>query len=252
MSDDIFSQTKGAGDDDAASRSVVADLVGEGKKFQTIEDLAKGKLEADQFIEQLQNENKLARQQLTELEEKKIKERSVSELVDAVKNANKTATEEGNQPISEESLSNMVREIMQGEHEAQTRATNRARAQKAVLDKVNGDVEAAKSYLAESAKALNMSVDDLQSLSETSPSAFLKLVDSAPSTGSQSASALHSGKNTMSMEGSAPQDVVDGHRTKHYYNKLKEQLGPAKYWNDTKIQYQYAQDAAALGDRFNQ
>lgn len=252
MSDDIFSQTKGAGNDAAATRSLVAELVGEGKKFSTIEDLAKGKLESDQFIEQLQNENRLARQQLEELEAKKAKEASVSELINAVKNANKTAEAEGNQPISEESLSKMVREIMQGEHEAQTRATNRARAQKAVLEKVNGNVEAAKSYLAESAKSLNMSVSDLESLSETSPSAFLKLVDSVPTTGSQSSSALHSGRNTMSMEGSAKQDVIDGHHTKHYYNKLKAEIGAAKYWNDTKIQGQYAKDAMALGDRFNQ
>ena len=44
---------------------------------------------------------------------------------------------------------------------------------------------------------------------------------------------------------------VDGHRTKAYYTKLKAELGPAKYWRDTKIQGAYHKDAMALGDRFN-
>ena len=252
MSDDVFSQTEGAGSDEAAERSLLPELVGEGKKFATVEELAKGKLEADRFIEQLQNENKLARQQLTELESQKIKAASVNDLVDAVKNANKQATEEGNQPISEDRLSKMVREIMDGEYEAQTRAENRARANKAVLDKVQGDVEAARSYIAEKAKELNMNVEQLTSLSESSPSAFLKLIDSKPNTGTPSASGIPNAVNTGALEGHAKQEVIDGHHTKAYYDRLKKDLGPAKYWNDTKIQGQYMRDAAALGDRFNQ
>ncbi len=250
MSDDIFSQDKG--NEGAPTDNVVAQLVGEGKKFATIEDLAKGKQEADQFIEQLQNENKLAREQLTELESRKAKEASVADLVDAVKKANEQATEEGDQPISEDRLSTMVREIMEGEHEAQTRADNRARANKAVLDKVQGDVEAAKSYVAERAKELNMSVENLETLSENSPSAFLKLIEAEPNTGSQSSTALPNAANSQTFESTIKQDVIDGHHTKAYYEKLKAELGPAKYWNDSKIQGQYTKDAMALGDRFNQ
>lgn len=252
MSDDVFAKTTGAGDDAAAQRSTLAELVGEGKKFATIEDLAKGKLESDQFIEQLQNENKLVREQMAELEAKKVKEHTVADLVDAVKQANKQATEEGNQPISEDRLSTMVREIMEGELEAQTRAENRSRANKAVLDKVNGDVEAARSYVAERAKELGMSVENLEVLSESSPSAFLKLIGQEPHTGSQSTAGIHNTANTARLEGTAKQDVIDGHHTKHYYDKLKAELGPAKYWNDTKIQAQYLKDATALADRFNQ
>ena len=251
MSEDVFGKTDDQSEGESNDNPLLQ-LVGDGKKFATVDELARGKLEADQFIEQLQNENKLAREQLTELESKKAKEASVADLVDAVKNANKQATEEGNQPISEDRLSTMVREIMEGESEAQTRATNRARANKAVLDKVSGDVEAAKSYVAEKAKELNMSVDNLQALSEESPSAFLKLIGSEPNTGSQSAASLPGAANSGSFESGAKQDVVDGVHTKHYYDKLKADLGPAKYWNNTKIQAQYLKDATALGDRFNQ
>lgn len=251
MSDDVFSQTEGAGNDDAGNASAVAELVGEGKKFATIEELAKGKLEADAFIEQLQNENKLTRQQIAELEQKKAKEASVADLVDAVKQANSKADEEGNQPISEDALSKMVREIMEGESEAQTKASNRAKANKAVLDKVDGDVEAAKSYVAEKAKELGTSVERLQTLSEDSPTAFLKLIEAQPNTGSQSTSALP-GNQSASFDSRVPQMEIDGHKTKAYYDKLKQDIGPAKYWNDTKIQAAYLKDATALSDRFNQ
>jgi len=252
MSDDVFAQTEGAGDDDAGTRSYVADLVGEGKKFQTVDELAKGKLEADQFIEQLKKENALVREQMAELESKKVKETSVNDLMEAIKKTNAQAEAEGNQPISEEALRKTVGEIMEGRLEEQTRAENRARANKAVLDKVQGDVEAARSYVAERAKELGMSVERLQTLSEDSPSAFLKLIDSKPTSGSQSTAAIHGAANTANFEGRAKQDVIDGHHTKHYYDRLKADLGPAKYWNDTKIQAQYMKDATALGDRFNQ
>jgi hypothetical protein len=43
---------------------------------------------------------------------------------------------------------------------------------------------------------------------------------------------------------------IDGHKSKAYYAKLKAEIGPAKYWNDIKIQGQYAKDAMALRERF--
>lgn len=252
MTDDVFSQTTGAGSDEAATRSGVAELVGEGKKFATIEELANGKLEADRFIEQLKRENQMMSEQMAELEAKKTKEYAVSDLMDAIKKANKQAEAEGNPPISEDDLRKTVGEIMDGRLAEQTRAENRARANKAVLDKVNGDVEAAKSYVAERAKELGMSVENLQRLSEDSPSAFQRLIDVKPTSGSQSVSAIDGAANTASFDSRAPQMEIDGHHTKAYYEKLKADLGPAKYWNDTKIRAQYTKDAMALGERFNQ
>ena len=248
MSDDIFVQTTDA---EGNVDNPLTSLVGSGKKFATAEELARGKLEADKHISQLEGELKLMREEMAKIEGQKVKEHTITDLMDAIKNANKQADPEGNHPISEEDLRKTVSEIMEGRLEEQTRLENRARANKAVLDKVNGDVEAAKSYVAERAKELIMSVEDLQSLSERSPSAFLKLIGSEPKPGSPGVSSLH-GANTATIEGSSPQMEIDGHRTKAYYSKLKEELGPQKYWMDTKIQSQYMKDSIALGDRFNQ
>ena len=54
MSDDAFSTNTPTGD---TNPSPLAELVGDGKKFQTVEDLAKGKQESDAFIVKLQDEN---------------------------------------------------------------------------------------------------------------------------------------------------------------------------------------------------
>jgi hypothetical protein len=242
MSDDLFSQ------DPVESGSLVEQLVGEGKKFATIEDLAKGKLEADKFIEQLETENKLTREQMIEVEAAKDKQATIAELIQTVKDANKQDPE-GNNQMSEEDLSKKIRDILQGEKVLSTREANRQRAVQAVLDKMKGDVEAAKSYVAEQGKKLGMSVEDLRTLSETSPDAFHRLMETNPST--VATQGITSIQGVSQPTGTSPH-IVDGHRTKAYYNALKKEMGTAKYWQDSKIQGQYTQDAVALGSRFNQ
>ena len=254
MSDDVFAQTEGKeveGTTSTVETSPLADLVGDDKKFKTLDDLAKGKLESDKFIEQLQGELKQTREQMAELEEAASKKATVSDLVDAVKKANKKVDEDGNQPISEEQLKTMVADIMDGRTEAQTRASNFRQANQSVLDKFNGDVEAARAYTAERAKQLGLTTDKLKSLGEESPSAFRQLMDVKPSTGSQSVTGIPE-VNVERGSNPAQQMVIDGHHTKAYYDNLKKELGPSKYWNDTKIQGAYFKDAQALGDRFNQ
>lgn len=247
MTDDVFSQTEGVDE----GGNPLNELVGDGKKFATLDELAKGKLESDKFIDQLQGELKTVREQMAELEDAASKKATVSELVKAVENANKKVESEGNQPISEEQLQRMVADIMDGRTEAQTRASNYQQANQSVLDKFNGDVEAARTYTAERAKQLGISVEKLKSLGEDSPSAFRQLMDVKPSTGSLGVTSVPE-VNVERGAGPARQEVVDGHHTKAYYDKLKAEMGPSKYWNDTKIQGQYFKDATALGDRFNQ
>ena len=254
MTDDVFSQTEGKeveGTVSTVTTSPLAELVGEDKKFKSIDDLAKGKLEADQHIGQLEGEMKLLREQMAELEEAASKKATVSDLVDAVKTANKRVDTEGNQRISEEQLQQMVESIMEGRHEKQTRLANFQQANKSVLDKFNGDVEAARAYTAERAKQLGLTTDKLRSLGEESPSAFKQLMETQPSTGAQGVTGIPEvhvdrGVNQHS------QMVIDGHRTKAYYDNLKREMGPSKYWNDTKIQGAYFKDAQALGARFNE
>lgn len=252
MTDDVFSQTEGKEVEGATSTvttTPLVELVGDDKKFKTLDDLAQGKLEADKHITQLEGELKLVREQMAELEDAASKKATVSDLVKAVENANKKVDAEGNHPVSNEQLQEMVESIMDGRHETQTRAANYQQANQSVLDKFNGDVEAARAYTAERAKQLGMNTNELKALGEKSPSAFRQLMDVKPSTGSQGVAALPEALVGQGVP--LAETVVDGHHTKAYYDKLKTEMGPSKYWNDTKVQGQYFKDAVALGDRFD-
>jgi hypothetical protein len=250
MSDDVFAQTEGR---ESGDTNPFQELVGEGRKFQTAEELARGKLEADKFIEQLKEELKMTREQMVTLEEKASKRETVTDLVEAVKNANTRQHEGESQTnqISEDKLQEMVASIMDGRHEKQTRLANYQQANQSVLDKFEGDIEAARAYTAERARQLGMNAEQLKALGEESPSAFKQLMESSQGTGSQGVTGLPESR-TSGPSHDYRKEVVDGHHTKAYYDKLKVELGPAKYWNDTKIQGNYMKDAQALGDRFNQ
>lgn len=233
-----------------SSKDILSELVGEGKKFADVNELAKGKQEADSFIEQIQTENKQIREALAKLESQSDQTSKIEELIASVRSAKEPqVTEESNHPLSEDDLSNKIKEIMQGESQQATAAENRSRSNSLVLGKVNGDVEAAKTYVAERAKQLGMSAKDLGELSERSPHAFAKLIDVDPSTASRSTSQLPS-SGQVNSQVNQPMEV-EGHKTKAYYDNLKKEMGPNKYWNNVKIQGQYTKDAMALGDRFN-
>lgn len=243
---DVFTPETKEGENE----SLVEKLVGEDKKFKTTEDLAKGKLEADTFIEQLKEEVKIAREKLGELEEGKNKDDKIAELLEEVRKSQKQGQEGGDTKLSEEDLSKKIKEIMQGESAAATARKNRDLVNQAVLAKVDGNVEAARTYVSERAKQLGMTPEGLAELGEKSPEAFIKLIDGDPSTVKQGVVTLPD-QSRHGQDGSTVYEI-DGHKTKAYYDKLKKDMGPAKYWNDVKVQGAYAKDAMALAERFNQ
>ena len=240
---DMFSSDQGT------KESTLDSLVGDGKKFADANELAKGKQEADSFIEQLQGELKGVREDLSTLESKSEKSQTVADLIKAVQESQQQEPGDNNQ-MSEEDLSNKIKDIMQGVSDTSTKAQNLDKGKTLVLKKVNGDIEAAKVFVAERAKQLSMTTDALTALSEVSPDAFAKLIDIDPSTVTKSITTLD-GTNTATLDAASPQTLVDGHNTKAYYDALKKEMGIGKYWSDTKVQNQYFKDAEALGDRFN-
>lgn len=246
MTEDIFSKTGDeAGNEDAS----LATLVGEDKKFKTVEDLAKGKIESDAFIEQLKEEVKIARENTAKLEQKGSQQDQITELLKTVRDHQKQGNEGDDNQVTDEDLSKRIKTIMQGESEAATATQNRQAANEAVLLMHKGDVKAAKAYVAGKAESLGITPEGLATLSETSPSAFIKLMEVDPSTVQKGIAPL---ANVDTGGGDlGPVKEVEGHKTKAYYDALKAEIGPAKYWNDPKIQGQYAKDAMFLRERFN-
>jgi len=252
MSDDVFSQTQGNEEQPQVldTESYVAALVGEDKKFKSIEDLAKGKIEADNHLKQLEGELATLRQAMAEKETEADKSATAATLIEAIKQATQAQSEEGeDQTLPKETLEQMVRSIIDSKSTEETRKTNYREANQFVLDKFKGDVEAARTYTAERAKQLGMDIETLKALGEESPAAFKRLIQSEQSTGSQSVSGLP--ETHIESRATNQPMMIDGHHTRAYYNQLKQEVGAGKFWTDHKIQGQMYKDQMALGDRFN-
>jgi hypothetical protein len=235
-------------DQSEATTSALEELVGEGKKFADPEALAKGKLESDNFIEQLKREKQEALDALAEVQKEGDKGKTLADLVEAVK-ASQNSEDGDNQPMSEEDFQEKVRTIVKGDLEEATRESNRDVGNALVLQKVGGNVEAAKLLVAERAKALNTTPAKLRELSEESPELFAKAMELDTSTAPKGAAQLPN-VNQPNLDPVIVEEV-DGHKTKAYYDRMKKEMGVVKYLDDHTLQNQLMADAIALGERFN-
>lgn len=250
MAEDVF-----ATDPSGTKESVLDTLVGEGKKFESAEALAAGKLAADNHISTIEQENAALKEQLVRSTAEDQKAAQVKELLDAVKAGAAKPNEgsEGDKTMSQEELTEIVKNALQDEKSAETKAANRARGNALVLEKMEGNVEAARVLVAERAKALGMSVDALAELSESSPDAFATLVrgtdeSTANSNGSLSVIPNH---NTDVLNNQPATLEVDGFKTKAWFDAQRKEMGVNKYLNDQVVQGELIKSINGLGERFN-
>lgn len=231
--------------------SALEELVGEGKKFADAEALAKGKLESDNFIEQLKKEKQEALEAYDAAKKEAGKQATIADLIKEIRNETQQSPDRGNQSLSDEDFQEKVRSIVRGDLDSDRRNANRERGNELVLRKVDGNVEAAKAFVAERAKELGTTPSKLRELSEESPAAFAKVMELGTSTAPASIASLQdSGVNTQNLN-SAKVEEVQGHKTKAYYDRMKKEMGVRKYLDDHKLQNKMMEDAIALGERFN-
>lgn len=247
MAEDVF-----AGDQ--TSVSVLDTLVGEGKKFDNVEALAQGKAKSDVHIATIEQENAALKEQLARNTSDDDKATQVKELLAAVKAQAEKKDEgsEGDKTMSQEELTDIVKDIYQDEKSAETKAANRARGNALVLGKVEGNVEAARILVAERAQAVGMTVQALAELSESSPDAFATLVGVGDSTASSNGSLQqlpHQSIDALNQQG--PVLEVDGFKTKAWFDVQRKELGAGKYVNSPAIQNELVRSMNGLGERFN-
>lgn len=244
MSDDVFAS-------DQPSVSVLDTLVGEGKKFDSVEALAKGKAESDAHIARVEQENADMKARLEALETAKAKGENMTEVLEAIKTATYKESSEGGQTMSTEELEQLVRNVVTDSEKAATKASNRQTGNKLVLDLVDGNVEAARQLVTERAAALGMSPTALAALSETSPSAFAELLHQDKSTASSGSTATLKGVNMDAIGHSSAPLEVDGFKTKAYFDAQKREMGHVKWLNNSAQQREFARSMNGLGERFN-
>lgn len=206
-------------------------LVGEGKKFKTTEDLARGKREADLFIEQMKNENAALRK---ELEERTTLEQSIEEIKRTRgQPAGKEVEPSASVAVDENKIKDLVKQTIDATAKSKEVETNILASDRAVVQHLGGDRAKAESFLHAKAKDLNVGIDFLMSMAGRSPKAFLNLLgieveSKAPQTSVTQRSSVNTDANDFVPTGGIKQG------SKEYFDEIRR-TNKNLYWSP-KIQ----------------
>lgn len=212
-------------------------LVGEGRKYATVEDLAKSRLEADKYIERLEAENAQYRDGIQSQVEQ-FRQRTQEDTPPSVE-------KQPEQRAPEVDLETRIRETLAKTNREQTLARNVNEVSTKLVE-VYGTPEKANQVVKARAQELGVSLDFLMESAAQSPKAFYAQIgmDSAP----RQAPAITTGHvNPSALSAANPQGQAQP-GTYKYYEQLR-QTNP-KLYNKPATQLQMHKDAMERGDSF--
>lgn len=214
-----------------------------GEKFKDVNVLAKSKLEADNYIAELER-------QLKEMRDEFGKQDYASKLLEQLQNKGANTTEpkpvvdtggtntgDTKPDISEDVIKTLVEQTLTQREAQNTAAQNVALVQNELSNRYGTE---AKSFVEKKASELGMSYERLSAIAQESPTAFFKLVDESK----KEFKPLTQGTiNTSSASFQAPTE-----RNWTYYQKLRKENGRLYY--SPQVQQQMFKDRVRLGDKF--
>jgi hypothetical protein len=175
MAADIF------GTAETSSENALSTLVGEGKKFQTVEALANSKIEADRFIETLKTERAAEAAEVLRLKAELETRKSVEEQLKAlktsapeIKSPDPAAPAQGT-VLTEDDLNKRILAVTESKRQEEVTRGN-VQAVADGLVQAFGTEEKAREVVAAKAKELGVSTQFLQSVAASSPAAFFATI----------------------------------------------------------------------------
>lgn len=236
MADDILTSTVNT----TTQADLIGTLVGEGKTYKTVEDLAKGKLNADVHIQKIELENK-------EMREKLAAAKTVDDLLEKI-NANTssnvnndgTNSQDTSKGLDAESIKKLVEDQIQGREVATTRARNRAAAE-AKLKEIYGDK--AKEVFEAQASSPELR-EALLKIAEVDPAKFVGIFQKE----TVKDPALDTGDSSKNLNLNLSNNTVVEPGTELFYRKLRKENPKAFYSN--AVQLQMHKDALANPNKY--
>lgn len=222
-------------------KDLIAELVGEGKKYKTVDELARSRLEADIHIAKVEKENK-------EMRDKLAGAKSIEDVLEAVKaksvsaeeNPDNKVVEKATNSMTPEQVAKIVAEQVTGLRTREQKETNLAKAN-AEMVKLYGD-KAQEVYQKEA------NTPELQrvyrELAETNPEKFVALFHK-PESKQQSLDT--GGKNTAALP-SLNQITGVQQGTQAFYSKLRKEN--IKLYMSPAVQLQMHADALKDPDKY--
>lgn len=207
------------GEDNPNATVRAEDLVGEGKKFKSVDDLARGKAEADAYIERLKTEKAEADRKASEASNAAAELAALREEIAAMKQA-RPSGEQPVQPSQPEvkDLDALIEQSITRAEQRRTQKQNIDEANRVVTEHFSGDSKKAGEEVAKRAREMGLTIDDLKGLAARSPTAFKALiVGEAPAQPPVNANLLRS-----TVAPSAAPLNVSGPKpgTKEFYNEM--------------------------------
>jgi hypothetical protein len=230
-----------------AIESYLAELVGEDRKFKTPEELAKGKFEADKFVEDLKRQNEELRKDLEE-------GTKLDELMKLIKEGQKSPEAPGGQqvpsetpggtspePLTEEKLRALVENHV-SQRESETQRQRNISAVDQEMNEKFGD--SAHAVLVRRAAELDMTLEEAQELAASKPKAFIRLMglDSKGTTPSP----VTIGNTQRSEGGNFNRSGTT--RDWAYYQDMRR--NKKSLYFSPAVQQQLIKDRLELGDKF--
>lgn len=210
-------------------------VANKGEKFRDVEELAKSKLEADRYIDELKG--KLKGQEYVESLVAELKKPTASTAQPSTQEEkSNTGTNENTTPQVGDIESQILSVLAKREQE--TKAKGNLEVVESKLKEAFGDNAAY--VLNEKSKELSISKDRLAALATESPDAFFKLIDLAGQP-SQTTPVVKTTVNTTQMSSTSA-------RNSAYYAKLRKDN--PKIINDPTYHKQMLIDRMALGDKW--
>lgn len=228
-------------------KNYIEELVGDGKKFKTVEDLAKGKIHSDQHINKLQEElaslrEDLAKKQTAEEIFEKFKEmQQQGSATDTTHTSEAISEVKEQQPSTQLDIEDLVRKQLAIEAQTKSVETNKQIASQKLVETFGNEGAAIK--LKETANRLNLTIERLQEIAGESPQALLSMVGA-----NQQPQQAPTGIPSNTVNQTALMNNNSGEKNMAYFNKMRKE-DPQKF-NSPEIQMELFKLAKQHGDNF--
>lgn len=226
------------------TKNYLEELVGEGKKFKTPEDLAKGKYQADMFIQAKNKQYDDLYADYMKLREENTAGSKLQELIDQLKqqqdsSSNNPPNDDDTPAIKTEDIESLISSKLQMHEQTKKEETNFSIVQNKLKEKLGTNF---KSILRNQADELGLSEDDVNSLARKNPKLFFKTFDLDVQNTNNFQTPP---QNQRRSDNFAPRSEK---RTLSFYENLRK-TKPDLYY-DKKTVIQMDKDAQALGAEF--
>lgn len=250
MTDSLFDTDNTEAPTIDPEKNYLEELVGEGKKFKTIEDLARGKVESDLFIQRLQAETQEMRSELTNrlnleafLDEMKQLQKQAPAVApspqDTPRNVD-TEPKEIKAGMTPEEVEQLLSERLKNERTKELQASNLATVKNRLVELYGNTYQ---NKLKEVAESLGESPEYLNEVAKRNPTAFFRLLGETPAPDKKNYTPPRSQLNTETRG-----NVPSGERDNAFYEHLRA-TDPKRYYS-REVQVQRHKDALRLGAKF--